>query len=222
MNLPAELQALVEPLLDGHARLRRTRRRRKRAAVAATIFAGAAVLATAALASHSSWVFFHNSNSGTQARTEVVLHGRTYTVDAEVTPDGRMSAILLFAARELNRPLAAGSGSSILQAPGVPPLPLLPHPTPTGHTAFGNSYAAAGGQIWFGDARPNITRIILTDGRGQQFSTDTVMPPSTPSAFRFWAVALPASHAAWITSYNRSDRVVERRRLYATPQMGLW
>lgn len=221
MNLPAELEALIGPLLDGHARLRRRRRRRKRVAVA-TIFASAAVLATAALASRSSWVFFHSSDSGTEARTEVVFHGRTYTVDAEVSSDGRMSAILLFAARDLSRPLAAGSGSSILQAPGVPPLPLLPHPTPTGHTAFGNSYADSGGQIWFGDARPNITRIILTDGQGEQFSTDTVMPPRTRSAFRFWAVALPASHAAWITSYNRSGRVVERRRLYATPQMGLW
>ncbi|HVW89292.1 MAG TPA: hypothetical protein VHC01_07480 [Gaiellaceae bacterium] len=220
MSLPGELEALVAPLLDGHARLRRRRRRRKQMAVAA-IFAGAAVLATAALAAHSSWIFFRTGHFGTEARTEVVFHGRTYVVNATVSPDGRMSGILLFASRNLSRPLASGGGTSILPALGVSPLPLLPPPTPTGHTAFGNSYTTSGGEIWFGDARPDVTRVVLTDSRGKQFSTATVKPPGSPSAFRFWAVALPASHAAWIASYDRRGRIVERRRLYATPQMGL-
>ncbi len=219
MSLSPELEALIAPLLRGHANRQRRKAVRRPVAIAVALL-GAAALGAAALAATSSWIF-KDEQGGSVGTTTVVFHGAAYTVKSYVSSDGREFFIGL---TDGKKPLVVSTGSSVIHAPGVPDEPMLPDPPPpSGQAVYGNSFASRGGEIWFGIARPGITRVVVTDQHGRGFSTDTVRPPHEfLSVFRFWVVALPFSHAMGFTAYAGDGNVVQRRRLYATTNMFLY
>jgi hypothetical protein len=219
MSLPPELEALIAPLLEGHANRRRRTAIRRSVAVSATLLTAAA-LGAAALAATSSWIF-SGEQGGAIGKTTVALQGVTYSVQTYVSPDGRKFNIGL---NHGKRPLVDSVGSSWLRAPGLAPDPELPNPPPpAGQAVYGNSYTSNGGEIWFGIARPDIARVAVTDQHGRTFSTDTVRPPQKyRSVFRFWAVAVPAAHATTFTAYDYDGNAIERKPLIATTIMDLY
>jgi hypothetical protein len=219
VSLSPELDALLVPLLEGHANRQRRKGIRRPVAIGAALLAAAA-LGAAALAATSSWIF-RGEQGGSIGTTTVDLHGITYTLRTYVDGDGRSFFIGL---TDGEKPLVVSAGTSVIHAPGVPDEPMLPDPPPpSGQAVYGNSFKANGGEIWFGIARPEVTRVAVTDQRGRVFSTDTVRPPRKfLSVFRFWVVALPASHATSFTAYDNDGNVVQRRPLYATTNMFLY
>lgn len=219
MSLSPELEALIAPLLKGHAHRQRRKTVRRTVGIAAALLTAAA-LGAAALAATGSWIF-KDQYGGSIGKTTVQFHGLTYTVETYVSPDGRKFNIVL------NRgklPLADSVGSSWIRAPGVPDDPELPNPPPPmGQAVYGNSFTSNGGEIWFGISRPDIARVNVTDRHGRVFSTDTVRPPHKyRSVYRFWVVALSASHATSFTAYDFDGNAIQRRPLIPTTIMSLY
>src|SRR4029079_11838088 len=220
MSLSPELEALLAPLLKGHANRKRRNAMRRSVGVAAALLTAAA-LGAAALAASNSWIF-KSDHGYASGKKNVVFHGATYTVQTEVTGDGRSFNVGLNQGPEL---LVESVGHSWLRAPGVEPDPELPNPPrrPSGQAVYGNSFASGGGEIWFGVARPEIARVDLTDQHGHDFSTATVRPPQRyRSVFRFWVIAVPASHATTFTAYDYDGNAIQRGRLTATTIMSLY
>jgi hypothetical protein len=219
MSLSPELEALIAPLIKGHANRQRRNGIRHSVGISVALLAAAA-LGAAALAATTSWIF-KDEYGGSTGKTTVVLHGVTYTVRTYVSGDGRGFNIGLSRGK---RPLADSLGSSFIHALGVPDDPVLPNPPPPrGQAVYGNSYTSRGGEIWFGIARPDIAHVAVTDQHGRVFSTETVRPPQKfPSVFRFWIVALPASHATTFTAYDGDGNAIERKPLAARTIMSLY
>lgn len=219
MSLSPELEELIAPLLQGHANRKRRTAVRRSSGISVALLAAAA-LGAAALAATNSWIF-RDEYGGSTGKTAVLFHGRAYTVQTYVSADGRRFFIGLDRGK---RPLADALGSSFIRAPGVPDDPALPNPPPpSGQAVYGNSFASMGGEIWFGIARPEIARVVVTDQFGRVFSTDTVRPPREfRSVFRFWVVALPASHATTFTAYDDDGNAIQRKPLVPTTVMSLY
>jgi hypothetical protein len=131
-------------------------------------------------------------------------------------PDGRFFAIELYDDAALRHLVASASGGSTLGSP------LLPNMPPSGHAMYAASYRTRAGEVWFGDARPGVTRIVLENARSRRFIAAAALPPKRfPSSFRFWVVAVPHTHATTIYAYDAHGRLVEHRALFATREMSL-
>lgn len=219
MSLSPELEALIAPLLRGHQNRRRRKAVRRSVGMSAALLAAAA-LGAVALAATSSWIF-KDEYGGSTGKTAVFFHGDAYTVQTYISADGRRFFIGLDRGK---RPLADSLGSSLIHAPGVPNDPSLPNPPrPSGQAVVGNSFKSMGGEIWFGIARPEIARVAVTDQHGRVFSADTVRPPRKfRSVFRFWVVALPASHATTFTAYDSDGNTIQSKPLVPTTVMSLY
>ena len=219
MSLSPQLEALVSPLLRGHANRQRRRAVRRSAGIAAALVTAAA-LGAAALAASNSWIF-KDEQGWASGKTTVLFHGVTYNVETYVSSDGRSFNIGLSRGMQS---LVDSVGKSWIRAPGVAADPDLPNPpTPAGPAMYGNSFTSKGGEIWFGIARPDIARVVVTDRGGRDFASDTVRPPQKfRSVVRFWVVALPASHAKTVTAYDYDAKVVQRGPLTATTIMDLY
>jgi hypothetical protein len=224
--LAERFAALVEPgQADWADVLQRARPRRCRLTVAAAAVAAALVTAAAVVAA-GAW-FFTKDGDTVNGQTSVQFHGAKYTVYAEVISGGRdLSLVLLKGAPSLaaiEQSLAFASGGYVLAAPGVPPEPALSNPpAPSGPPVAGNAYVREGGEIVFGDARPDVGRVELRDRKGHTFSTATAAAPlQFQDAFRVWAIALPSSTATTISAYNQHGKLMMRAPFYPTRNISL-
>ena len=219
MSLSPQLEALVSPLLKGHANHQR-RKTLPRSVGIAVVLLTAAALGAVALAASNSWIF-KEDHGFALGKTTVLLHGTTYTVETYVSADGRSFNIGLSQGKQT---LVDSVGRSWLRAPGVAADPRFPNPPPpSGAAIYGNRYTSEGGEIWFGISRPDIARVDLTDQHGGVFSTATVQPPRKyKSAFRFWVIAVPSSHATSYTAYDFDGTSIQRSPLSATTIMSLY
>ncbi len=116
-------------------------------------------------------------------------------------------------ATDLNDFVARRCGASVLTVRGLP-QPLVPPSTPTGPAFGASNFDQGRGQIWFGDTRPTIDSIAITDTHGRVFRAHTAAPPSMKTAFRIWIVALPSSTAQTIAGYDKHGTLVQRRPIY--------
>jgi hypothetical protein len=199
----------------------RRRARRGKPIVVIVVVAVAVVLAAAALAATNSWLF-DAEHGRTTGETTVSLHGHTYAIELQLWRDGRYFGLHLFGDRAHTHELIAAYGGSILAAPNAPAVPLIPRLKPTGQAMFGMSYRVDGGEIWFGDARPEVAKIVVLDTRGHAAETATVAPPRAfKTAFRFWALALPSSYGRTIVAYDAHGALVDRRLLFPARTMTL-
>jgi hypothetical protein len=220
VSLSPELEALLALLLKGHANRKRRNAVRRTVGISAALLTAAA-LGAAALAASNSWIF-KSDHGYAIGKTNVVFHGAIYTVQTLVTGDGRSFNIGLNQGAE---PLVDSVGHSWIRAPGVEADPELPNPPrrPSGQAVYGNTFTSGGGEIWFGIARPDIARVDLTDQHGHDFSTATVRPPQKyRSVFRFWVIAVPASHATTFTAYDYDGNTIQHGPLTATTIMSLY
>ena len=201
---------------------RRTRRRRP---IVLIVFIAAAILAAAAVASTSGWQFGVQYGHAT-GEASVLMDGTKYTVWVQQTGgDGRFFLMRLYdtPSRDPNDALTTIAGSTLLHTPGLPDNPLIPRQYPHGPAAFGMQWAVGDGEIWFGDARPEVARIVITDTHGNTFATDTVAAPKyVKSAFRYWTLALPSTYAKTITAYTGDGTVIDQRPLYPSRRQTLY
>jgi hypothetical protein len=224
--LAERFAALVEPGQQDWADvLDRVHPRHQRLAITAVVCA-AALIAAAAVAAAGGWLFTKHSDS-VSGQTSVQFQGETYTVSAEVVTGGRY--LILFLGKGTNspasgrQPIAFASGNYVLAAPGVPAEPALPNPpSPSGPPIAGNAYVHGGGEIVFGDARPDVGRVELRDRRGRVFSAKTAAAPlQFQDAFRVWVIALPSSTAAAISAYDNHGKLMLRAPFYPTRNVSL-
>lgn len=224
--LAERFAALVEPAeqdwVDVLQRARPQRRRLKVAAVAVV----AALVTAAAVVAASGWLFTKQDDT-VNGQTVVQFHGANYTVYAEVGSGGRDLSLVLLKGKPslagVEQPLAFASGNYVLAAPGVPPEPALSNPpAPSGPPIAGTAYTRGGGEIVFGDARPDVGRVELRDRKGHTFSAATAAAPlQFQDAFRVWVIALPASTATTISAYDKHGKLMMRAPFYPTRNISL-
>ena len=211
--LAERFAALADTTDDGDWLDVRRRARPRRRWLAAGAAAAAAVAATAALAASGSWVFSH-AGSKVTAVTHVSFHGATWTVAVttgkaqwfciRLTPGGGAAA-------------TKGCGMSLLPLPAVIQRLEVATRTTPGFPFGGLRYGDGAGELWFGTARADVTRIAITDDRGQVHSAQTVgAPASLRTATRFWAIPLPSSHARSIGGYLANGKLVKRTPVSGT------
>jgi len=198
--------------------VRRRARRGRRRFVPLIAAAAAVIVVAAALAAGGGWLFTKGGGE-VQGTTHVQFHGKTYTAQALMDKGGRSFCILLVPhqaislADDLNNSVARGCGGSVLTVKGLPQS-LLPSSAPTGPAFGALNFDQGRGQIWFGDTRPTIDTIAITDTHGHVFRTQTAAPASMQTAFRIWIVALPTSTAQTIAGYDKHGTLVQRRSIY--------
>jgi len=224
--LAERFAALAEPGQEDWADvLQRARPQRRRLTIAAVTVAAALVTA-AAVAAAGGWLFTKHGDT-VSGQTSVQFHGAKYTVYAEVTSGGRFLSLDLLKGKHYlapgELPVASAGGNYVLAAPGVPAEPALPDPpAPSGQPIAGNAYVRGGGEIVFGDARPDVGRVELRDRKGGVFSVETTAAPlQFRDAFRVWAVALPSSTAATISAYDHHGKLMTRVPFYPTSNISL-
>jgi hypothetical protein len=218
--LADRLSALVDTRDDSNWRdVRRRARRSRPRYVAAPVAAAAAaaVVAAAALGAGSGWLFT-KQDDGANGSTQIRFHDETWSLMSFMTNDGRWVSLDLVRA---GKAVARASGGSALTVKGVP-QGLLQKGAAVG-PAFGARFLEdRGGQIWFGDARPEVASIQITDRRGRVYRTTTAAPQgSIRVAFRLWVVGLPASTAVTIAGFDARGRLVDRRPVYSVTRT-LW
>jgi hypothetical protein len=204
--------ALVDSRAVPHVRGRSPRFGRP--SVLAVAVATAVIVSAAAFAANGGW-WFSKTGSESFGTTQVQFHGRMLALNAMFSSDGRSFCLLLQDDQAImSTYLASGCGGSVLAVRGLPQR-LLPDPPAPSGPPFGATYfEQGGGQVWFGDARPEVAAITITDTHGLSFSTRTVGPKSIKTAFRFWVIALPSSSAAAIAGFDGDSRVVARRSIW--------
>jgi hypothetical protein len=202
--------------------VRRRARRGRRRFVLPMAAAAAAIVVAAAIAANGGWLFTKDSQGGVWGTTHVQFHGKTWTVQTLMLNRGRFFCLLLLPDRDISHRVAEGCGVSTLTVKGMPQK-LLPPRAPTG-PPFGAAYFDQGGdgQVWFGDARPTIAMIAITDSRGRVFRTQTVAPSNLKTAFRIWIVALPSSTGLTIAGYDTHGKLVQKRSIYGLGAFNLY
>ena len=222
--LAERFAALVEPGHEDWADvLQRARPHRRRLAFA--VAAVATLVTAAAVAAAGGWLFTKHGDT-VNGQTSVLFHEASYTVYAEVSGGRDLSLVLLKGKPSLagvEQPLAFASGGYVLAAPGVPAEPALRNPpAPSGPPIAGNAYVRGGGEIVFGDARPDVGRVELRDRKGHTFSAATVAAPlQFQDAFRVWVIALPSSTAVTISAYDKHGKLMMRAPFYPTRNISL-
>jgi hypothetical protein len=189
----------------------RRRARRARPIVLVVIVAVAAILAAAAWSASGTWLFGSSNGQPTAERT-VTLHGHAYTLRmSPIDGTGRFFALLLYGQGPHAEELTAVYGGAFFPPPKGP---ALASPTKGGDATVAVNYRTRDGDIWYGDARPDVRRVVVLDTRGRAHPTDTVEPPKQlVTRFRFWAVALDAAYGKTIVAYDGDGNVVDRRPL---------
>jgi hypothetical protein len=171
------------------------RRARRRGAVLLAA-AAAAVVTAVAVAATSGWVFRRAPNAEPSFARTFAFHGARWSLTGYLTGNGELSCFRLGPAGTAKPP-----GTTCLEAP-------LGWRSPTGTTV---GFDHRGGQIWFGDARASVARVVITDSRGRTFSAPAVTTPTLPyptARFRLWLIALPSSTAATIAAYDRRGKLL--------------
>ena len=206
--------------------VRRRAGRRARRYVPLLAATAALIVAAVALAAGRGWLFTRGYGGNVQGTAQVRFHGKTFTAQTLMTPGGRYFCILLLPHRaaswatDLRDFVERGCGASVLTVKGLP-QPLLPRSAPIGDAFGALNFDQGRGQIWFGDARPTIDRITITDTHGRLFSTRTAAPATMKTAFRIWIVALPSTTARTIAGYDRNGALVQRRSIYGLGKFDL-
>jgi hypothetical protein len=198
---------------------RRARRPRRHVALAITA-AAAAVAAAAALAAGGGWLFTKHGVLTTGA-TQVQFHGKNYTLHALLLGQGRMFCLELSEGSRMRLPaIASGCGVSTLTIKGLPQRLLRPS-APTGLPFGAKNWDQGGGQVWFGDARPDVASIEIVDANGRTVRAQTAAPPTAKTAFRLWVIALPSSTGRTIAGYDAHGKLVLRRSIYGIGDLRL-
>ncbi len=179
--------------LDVRRRARRGRRLVLPAAALVTAAAAAAALAA------GGWLFTAHSNGVTATRT-IAFHGSRYTLTVDTFSDGMLCLKL--------EGLRARKPISLCDVP-VPLDSEARRRFTTWLPLDTLKIGVPGGQIAFGAARHDITKITVTNSAGRTFATTTVATrPPARSSIRFWAIAAPGRIGS-ITAFNASGRVVK-------------
>lgn len=180
----------------------RRRARRTKPIVLIVIVAVAVVVAAAALAAANTWVTAPQYGQPTGERT-VTFHGHRYTIKLSLLDrGGRFFAMLLYDHGDRRDELVASYGGGFLP---------VAHP-PTVSPA---SYRSGGGEIWYGDARAKVARVVVVDVHGRRFSADTSAVQARFGArFRFWSLPLQSSYARAILGYDAGGDLVYVQPLY--------
>jgi hypothetical protein len=206
--------ASVKPVRRG---LHRQRNRRGLLTAVAVACAGAVTLA--AVAATNGWIFTRGSNM-ILGYEHVQFRSKPYTFGVRAAVDGRSFDLILSRGDlpdGIGHPkdiLQSARGGSVLAQPGIADL-ILPPPKPIGPAFGAVNYNQGGGQIWFGDARPTITRIAITDNHGHVFRAATSVPPSNIKlSARLWVVVLPESTGAMIAGYDSHGTLIDRRPIW--------
>ena len=224
--LAERFAALVEPGEKDWAEVLQRARPHRRRATIASVTVAAAFITAAAVAAAGGWLFTKHGDS-VSGQTSVQFHGAKYTVWADVVSGGRYLSLVLSKDKQALAPgelgVAFSSGSYVLAAPGVPAEPVLPNPpAPSGPPIAGTAYVRGGGEIVFGDARPDVGRVELRDRKGHAFSTATAAAPlQFQDAFRVWVIALPSSTAVTISAYDHHGKLMMRAPFYSTRDISL-
>jgi len=200
------------------------RRARRRKPVVLIVVLAAALLVAAAFAATNGWRFGVEYGHATAERT-LVIDGHRFTLLVQQTGgDGRFFVMHLYPGEGRDDELrqAITWGGTLLHTPGLPDNPLIPRQLPNGPAMFGMNWRVAHGELWFGDARPEVVRIVVTDTAGRAFRADTVTPPKgVKSAFRYWTLVLPSSYGKWIAAYVGDGKLIERRLLFPARRQNL-
>jgi hypothetical protein len=190
----------------------RRRARRSSAIVFIVVVAAASVLAAAALSARDTWVFGFHWGQPTANRT-VTLHGRTYSIRLSLLDkNGQYFGLVL-----------AGQGADAKELTAVYNGAVMRVPSEQRHAdaVAATNYRHDGGEIWYGDARKDVRRVVVVDTRGHAVATDTVAAPSKlRTEVRFWAVALESSYARALVVYDGDGNVVQRTRLVSMMRFG--
>lgn len=166
----------------------------------------AAIVAAAAVAAGSGWIFKSAPYSEPSFTRTFQFQGTSWSFVGYLDGNGglscfevgRTNALLAKRVRCIRVVTPPGTSSSPFSS--TEPISIL-------------SQEHRGGEIWFGEARSKVARIVITDDRGRAFSTSPVLTPtlSHPTArFRLWLVALPSSHADTFSAYDASGRLLYR------------
>jgi hypothetical protein len=218
--LDERFAALADPTDDGDwLDVRRRARRPHGRLLLAAAAAVAGIAAVAALAATDGWIF---SRSGSQVTgvTHVSFHGHTWTVS--VSTNGR-SRFCTHADSTCGGPFCAKltgprtestCGIYLVPLPGklgtTPLVLVVRRPLPFGALRLRDG----AGELWFGEARADVRRIVISDGRGHAFTARTVAAPaSLRTTTRFWVLPLPASYARTIAAYSASGGLVKRAKV---------
>ena len=184
----------------------RRRARRTKPIVLIVIVAVAVLVAAAALAAADTWVMSPQYGQPTGERT-VTFHGHRYTIKLSLLDGGgRFFAMLLSDRGDRREELVASYGGGFL--PAADPEADAPAVSPA-------SYRSGGGEIWYGDARAKVARVVVVDVHGRRFTADTSAAQARfGSRFRFWSLALQSSYARTILGYDADGDVVYVQPLY--------
>lgn len=224
--LAERFAALAEPAEKDWADVVRRARPHRRRLTIAVVAVAAALVTAAAVAAAGGWLFTKHGDS-ISGQTSVQFHGAKYTIWANVISGGRYLSLVLYKDKQSLAPgqlgVAFASGNYVLAAPGVPAEPALPNPPPpSGPPIAGTAYTRGGGEIVFGDARPDVGRVELRDRKGHTFSTATAAAPLRfQDAFRVWVIALPSSAAVTISAYDKHGKLMIRAPFYPTQNISL-
>ena len=207
--LAERFAAIADRADDGSWRDVRRRARvgvgRRRVAVLVVALAGA-VAAAAALAVNGGWVFKRAPSAEPSFARTFPFQGASWSVVGYLDGDGRVSC---FSVGRTEALLARRERCSIhLTRPRRSSRPI----TKTG-------WSSRGGEIWFGDARPSVARVAVTDTRGRTFTAPAVTAPTLPDPivrFRLWLIALPSSKAVSIAAYDRHGKLLYRGAPHVT------
>lgn len=218
--LAERLAPFVDPTDDSDwLDVRRRAGRRARRYVPPLAATAALIVGAVALAAGGGWLFTRGYGGNVEGTTQVQFHGKTYAAQTLMSPGGRYFCILLLPHRagswatDLKDFVERGCGASVLTVEGLP-QPLLPPSAPVGPAFGALNFDSGRGQIWFGDARPTIDTITITDNHGRVFSTRTAAPATMKTAFRIWIVALPSSTGETIAGYDEHGKLVKRAPIY--------
>ena len=192
---------------------RRARQPHHRRLLLATVAALAGIAAVTALAASGGWIF---SRSGTQVTgvTHVSFHGHTWTVSVSTGGGSRFCwhgefTCFPFCAKLTGPRTESTCDHSLMPLPGKPGKAPLVVRRPLPFSAVRLRDGA--GELWFGEARTDVARIVLSAGDGHAFTAQTVPAPARlQTRTRFWALPLPASHARTIAAYSASGVLLKQ------------
>lgn len=172
-------------------------KRRRRFLIPTAALTAAVVAATAAFAATGDtpyWFFKGYAGTfgdrDTYGRASVELGRKTFVVNAYIYADGHQFTLALQQGSQVVAQVSSAESR----------LPFA-----------AASYRTSDGQIWYGDAWPNVATIAVTDVAGRTVLTKTVAPARRPASFRLWVVAIPGSTAETVAGYDADDKLVARR-----------
>lgn len=187
--------------------VQRRARRRARFVLPAALVASA-VLAVAAVAASSHWIFSTHARQVT-AQTRVTVAGKTYRISISTKGAGSMCFSIAPPGKSTGWDSYCGSfGGALNFTDGAGKEVTVVAPGPAFRAI---QLKVPGGEVVAGASIGFARRISLTDANGHVYSTQTVAGPrGTKTPLRFWAIGLKGTTARAIAAYDARGRAIEQ------------